>query len=266
MRFTQSLKIVMTFISVAFFSRCAFAYTSGNYPRLAQIPIPSQSLTLSQGEHPISYAIEQGMATYLLNQSELNANWQYLVPSANFSDDYLYRRITSNSLLRAVTPVIEDVICAEYRFRHRLEQSTHCTKMQNSHNSELEAMPFVSGQFTNSPAINDYEDRKQRISYEAYLPESTKSPLSTLEGSIHELGTFFGRFAPNNSLVLHLRLNFFALDGDGFRGSRINTKPISLWVVLPPAKELSRKPDQQIAAKFALERAQLLLIGKQRAW
>jgi len=261
----RTTKAILTTL-LGFISYFAQAYTSGNYPRLAQVTIPGEQTTFSQGNHPITYAVENSMAIPLLNQTALNADWQYVMPQNQFNSDYLYRRLNSMALVQAISPVIRDVVCAEYRFRHRQVSSSHCNSAVKQHNGPIEGMPFVSGSFTDSNAINDYDDRKNRLSYEAYLPSSQQYSLKTLEGSIHELGTFFGRFASNRSLVLTMRVNIYTIDRDGFRGAPLNRAPLQLWIVLPSAQKLSQQSHQAQAANYALKNAQLLIIGKRQAW
>ena len=261
----RTTKAILTTL-LGFISCFVQAYTSGNYPRLAQMKTPNQQITISQGNHPITYAVENSMAIPLLDQSALTADWQYIIPPSQFKNDYLYRRLNSNALVQAISPVIRDVVCAEYRFRHRHASSNHCSKSVKQHNGRVEGMPFVSGSFTENSAINDYNDRKNRVSYEAYLPSSKQFALNTLEGSIHELGTFFGRFASNRSLVITMRIKIYTIDRDGFRIAPLNRTPLLLWIVLPSAQKLSQQNSQNHAANYALENAQLLVLGKHRAW
>lgn len=246
-------------------SHTALAYQAGNYPDLAEIRAGSQTSSLNMSNHPIANAIEQSSAIPLLSHSALQTDWSLIVPQQQFSSDYLYRRLTPASLLQAITPVIRDFVCAEYRFRHRQLQSSHCNNTNNP-NSAVEGMPFVSGLFTNRDATYDYEDQNNRISYQATLPSASRHALQVLEGSVHELGTFFGGFASNNSLILNMRVNMYTLDKDGFRKSQLNRSAISLWIILPPAIEISRQSHQVQAANYALQEAKLLILGKQAVW
>ncbi|PIB13132.1 hypothetical protein DA093_24560 [Vibrio rotiferianus] len=258
----RSLHKLLLLLFIIGFTFPVSAYNAGNYPRLAYIKVPHSQQTYNQSNHPLTTAVEQSSAISINDRIAIASDWNLIMPQQAFEEGYIYRRLSASSLIHTLTPLISEFTCAEYRFRHRQQEASDCTKATSRKKGKIEGMPFVSGQYTMKSAINDYDDQRNRISYEAKLPASSEHSLDTIDGSVHELGTFFGRLASSDSLVLSIRLNVYTLDSNQLRDKKLNISPIVLFVVLPSAREISQQPNQIKASMFAVQQAKLLIIGR----
>ncbi|WP_261599248.1 hypothetical protein, partial [Marinomonas sp. BSi20414] len=132
----------------------------------------------------------------------------------------------------------------------------------NESSNRREAMPFVSGQFTTNRIDAFIDDQNNHVSFHAYLKSTNEKSLDSAFGSVHELGTFFGKLADRRSLVLSIDLQTYQLNANGFRGEKINKIPYTYFVILPKAVDIAKQSNQELAGRFSVEKAKLLILGK----
>lgn len=234
-------------------------YHAGNYPRFSNAIIWPSGESVSARANNVSRAIERADAIPLSETYRLKELSQYLFPSSVYGDSYLQNKLASDGFTQALGNVVKQFGCAEYRFRHDLPESTGCL---NGSSNQKEAMPFVSGQFTSNRIESFIDDQSNNINFHAYLKSTNERSLDSAFGSVHELGTFFGRLAGRQSLVLSIDLQTYQLNANGFRGDKINKKPYTYFLILPKATDISKQASQEEAGGFSKSRSRILILNK----
>lgn len=234
-------------------------YQGGNYPRFAYAQLFSSGESVSEKPNVLLTAIENGDAIPLHNLQDVKSSKSYLFPNLYFLSSYNADKLASQTFVDAMSKVVGEFACAEYRFRKGLAEKREC-KGYVADEDVSESMPFVSGQYTTSPIEVNADDRRNRVSFYAYLPSAEEKSLESAFGSVHELGTFFGRFAHRRSLILSISLQAYWLDSDNMRKDKINQDTVSYFVVLPKAVDIAAQPDESSAAQFAIKQAKLLIL------
>lgn len=238
-------------------------YESGSYPTLAQATLFSDHDTVVNQPNALSYAIEQGKAIALRFDATFQANSDVLFPKAIFPDAYWRQKAIHRTWVSNMQQLVAHFACAQYRYRHRLAQSTACyEKRRENIHTPYEAMPFVDEPYLSSSLEVNQDHPTQPVSYQMWLPSAAEVPLRSALGSVHQLGTFFGRLADQQSLVLTVRSHIYQLSDHKIRGNTLSAAPMPYFIILPSAQELAQQPNQQAAAAFALQQARILLVGK----
>ncbi|EHZ2899554.1 hypothetical protein M5225_001438 [Vibrio vulnificus] len=236
---------------------------SGSYPSLAQARLGTHDHTVSSEPNALLHAIEQGHAIPLKFDAQFKANSPYLFPSRLYQDEYWRQKAINVTWLKAMQQLVSEFACAEYRYRHRLIETQQCYQEQAKHQQQpKEGMPFFSGQFLQRTLEINQDNRFNQVSYQMWLPSGEQESLRSVLGSVHELGTFFGRLADHRSLVLSIRVNVYQLSNEGGRGDTLTRAPMLYFVLLPTAKALANQPTQREAALYAWQQARVILVGK----
>mgnify|MGYP001411125640 CR=1 FL=1 len=254
--------IILIFTTVLYAANVAAKdYQPGNYPRFSFSQLFTTGESVSEKPNIVLNAIEDGTSVDLKFNSSLISDKQYLFPANNFGSSYNVDKLVSQAFIRVMSDLVSEFACAEYRFRKRLPASHMCNGNAIDKNKR-EGMPFVSGQFVSNRLENHLDDRKNGVSFTAYLKSADESPLSSAFGSAHELGTFFGGFAHRRSIILSVNLEAYWWSADSQRTGKINKKPEVYFLVLPRAVDIANQKNQTSAAKYALDNARILVIGK----
>ncbi|WP_375748705.1 hypothetical protein [Vibrio sp. HN007] len=250
-------------VGLSLLSGSAFSadYQSGNYPRFSYAKLFSTGETVNEKPNIVLAAIENGDAIPLkYDQAFLSAK-NYLFPQKFYTDSYTVDRVANRQFVNAIASLVKEFACAEYRFRRRLPESDQCAGHVFDQNKK-EHMPFVSGRYLDSRMEQNADDKASRVSFYAYLPSGNETSLESAFGSVHELGTFFGRFAHRQSLILSVNIQAYWLDSDLFRKEKINESPLTYFIVLPKAIDISKQGSERAAAEFAVNNAQILILGR----
>lgn len=157
--------------------------------------------------------------------------------------------------------LVSEFACAEYRFRNSLPEADRCDGLPIDR-LKKEHMPFVSGQYVSNRLETHLDDTKHGVSFSIYLKSTDEVPLRSAFGSVHELGSFFGRFADRRSLVLSVYLDAYWWNAHSQRTAKINNRSEVFFLILPRAVEIARKKTQKEAARFAVDNTRILLITK----
>ena len=251
-----AIVVSLTFVSQGL---SAQSYHAGNYPRFSNAIIWPSGESVSARANNVSRAIERADVIPLSYTDRLKGFSQYVFPHSVYGDSYIQHKLTSEAFIQVLSNVVKQFGCAEYRFRHDLPESTGCS---NESSNRREAMPFVSGQFTTNRIDAFIDDQNNHVSFHAYLKSTNEKSLDSAFGSVHELGTFFGKLADRRSLVLSIDIQAYQLDSNGFRGDKINKSPYTYFLILPKAIDIAKQANQEAAGNFAVENAQLLILGK----
>lgn len=259
------LAIFLSYVSIVaglLVSSLAYAssYQPGNYPRFSYATISPSGERVSDGKNLILRAIENNHTIPLKYDAQFKSTSHYIFPDGLYGGRYNSERASSKTFVDVISKAISEFSCAEYRFRHRLAETPQCNGYVLDEQKK-EHMPFVSGQFTRNRIESNLDNPRNNFSYQAYLKSSQEKELESAFGSVHELGTFFGRMARSNSLVLSIDVNIYRLDANANRSEPINTRPITYFIILPSAVEISRQKSQRAAANFAISNARLLILG-----
>ncbi|MBJ7556678.1 hypothetical protein [Marinomonas spartinae] len=261
--FIDSFKKLSVIIGVllAFFSYeiKAESYHSGNYPRFSNAILWPSGESVSAKPSNVSRAIEKATMIPLAYTSNIKDMEQYLFPKSVYGGLYMQNKLASHGFVQVLSNVVKQFGCAEYRFRHDLPKSTGC---QNGSSSHKEAMPFVSGQFTTKRIESVADDKHSGVSFYAYLKSTDEKSLKSAFGSVHELGTFFGKAPDRHSLVLSVDLQAFQLNSNMFRGKKINQYAYTYFLILPKAIDIARQANQEAAGAFSVKHARLVVLGK----
>lgn len=237
----------------------AESYHPGNYPRFSDAILWPSGESVSAKPSNVSRAIEKASTIPLEYTGSIKGMKQYLFPKSAYGDLYLQNKLASRGFIEALTDVVKQFGCAEYRFRHDLPESTGC---QNGSSNHKEAMPFISGQFTTNRIEAVIEDQNSGVSYYAYLKSTDEKSLKSAFGSAHELGTFFGKAADRRSLVLSIDLQAFQLNTNMFRGEKINQYAYTYFLILPKAVDIARQANQDAAGEFSVRNSKILILGR----
>ncbi|MEF1200420.1 hypothetical protein QTO12_07680 [Vibrio owensii] len=257
-RKTQMLKVILLAASILF-TIDSHAYVSGNYPRLATMRIGEPQQLVSSSNNMISYAIENGKSVSL-EYNQIKSMTPYIFRKEYF-DSYIGKKLNNPTFVKGLQAIVNEFACAEYRFRHRMPQSDSCSGyVGDKYNKEK--MPFVDGQFKSFRLEQHIDNKRDGISYQFYLPSASEKTLDSIWGAVHELGSFFGRTFERRQLVLSVYMQAYPLNENGFRDrTPFYDKPITFFIVLPSATEISRQNNQTRAGHFAADKAQLLILG-----
>ena len=252
------LSIFLGFLVIINTSHAA-EYQQGSYPRFAQAQLFTTGESVSEKPNVVLNAIENGDAIDLRYDGVFKSAKQLIFPQQEFGSSYNIDRLASAGFIDTLSDVVSNFACAEYRFRKHLPEKKSCNAYVTDRDI-VEHMPFVSGQYTKSRIEANVDDKKNRISFYAFLPSTEEYSLDSAFGSVHELGTFFGRFADRNSLILSVHLQTYWLDSNDLRKEKINAKPSVYFIVLPKAVDIAKQSDEKAAAKYALANAKLLIL------
>lgn len=236
----------------------AESYHPGNYPRFSDAILWPSGESVSAKPSNVSRAIEKASTIPLEYTNSIKGMKQYLFPKSVYGDSYIQEKLASRAFSQAISNVVKQFACAEYRFRHDLPESTGC---QNASSNQKEAMPFVSGQFTTNRIEAVIDDQNSGISFYAHLKSTDEKSLKSAFGSVHELGTFFGKAADRRSLVLSIDLQVFQLINK-FRGEKINQSAYTYFLILPKAVDIARQANQESAGEFSIRNSKILILGR----
>lgn len=237
----------------------AESYQLGNYPRFSNAQLFATGESVSDKPNFVLDAIEAGKSVDLKYNSSLIAVKRYLFPSSNFGPSYNADKLASRAFVEAMSNLVSEFACAEYRFRNRLPTTDRCNGYVADRNNK-EHMPFVSGQFVSNRLETHLDDRKNGVSFSVYLKSTDEVPLSSAFGSVHEFGHFFGRLADRRSLILSVNLEAYWWNIDHQRKGQINKNTEVYFLVLPKALDIAKQKDQEYAANFAISNAKILVI------
>lgn len=253
----NTIKATLISIAALLFSTYATAYINGDYPRLAETMVNGKML--AAGNSKLTNAIEKGSTVPLVFDSRFKSLSSTLFPAPYF-DSYTAQKLNRAGFVNGLRHLVKQFSCSEYRFRHGLKQAGACNGF-TSESEYLEQMPFVSGLYTNQRLEYHLDDKGNGISYHFYLESSSAVGLDSLLGSVHQLGSFFGRQFDRRQLQLAIRVITYKLDSNGNRSSApIYDKPLSYLVILPTSMQIYRQADQSRAGHYAADQARLLIL------
>ncbi|WCE32275.1 hypothetical protein [Vibrio sp. SCSIO 43137] len=251
------IKTTLISIVAMLLSAHAVAYTNGDYPRLAETIVDGKML--SAGNSKLTNAIEKGNAIPLIFDSQFNSLTSTLFPAPYF-DSYMAQKLNGEGFVAGLRHLVEQFACSEYRFRHGLKQSDRCNGY-TTESADREPMPFVGGIYVDRRMEYHLDDKQSGISYYFYLENSAAVGLDKLLGSVHQLGSFFGRQFDRRQLQLAIRVMAYQLDNNGNRSSApVYNKPLSYLVILPTSQQIYKQANQTQAARFAAGQARLLIL------
>ena len=253
---TVSIIVLFLFVSQGLNAQ---SYHPGNYPRFSDAILWPSGESVSAKPSNVSRAIEKASTIPLEYTNSIKGMKQYLFPKSAYGDLYFQEKLASRGFIEALSDVVRQFACAEYRFRHDLPESTGC---QNASSNQKEAMPFISGQFTTNRIEAVIDDQNSGISFYAYLKSTDEKRLKSAFGSVHELGTFFGKAADRRSLVLSIDLQAFQLNTNMFRGEKINQYAYTYFLILPKAVDIARQANQEAAGEFSVRKSKILILEK----
>ncbi|USD67848.1 hypothetical protein [Vibrio sp. SCSIO 43136] len=236
----------------------SFAFQSGNYPTLAYSKLPDGQKVV-MGDNVIAAAIENKQVQPLQYTAEYKQTLKSIFSEVYKKDDYLATRLESRSLFELTQKMLSEVVCSEYRFRHSLPMQQGCTG-QVFDDTLRQPMPFISGPLFEQGLTLHKDDPAQSVSFQLRLSSGIEAPLTSTFGAIHELGPFFGGLARSDNLVLSVRMKAYTLDSDKMRSQAIYPNELIFFVLLPTARELTAQASMRDAARYALQRAQLLVL------
>ncbi|AUL98725.1 hypothetical protein [Vibrio vulnificus] len=239
-----------------FSSVSSLSYAFGDYPRLSL-------LLMNDNSHYgvlLKDAIESSrFISVQCNKAFKSAIVGLLLPS-NKHSKYEQSKLDCRTLLKAINSVSSTFTCSLYRYRNKKIESSGC----NGYSSDreiLERMPFVDGQYVDNNIEANIDDKINNYSYQVYLENSNSTPLTDILGSVHELGTFFGRPPERRSLILTIKLNIYLISNNDWRVSPpINPEPIPLKLLIPSPLNISKMKDELDASRYVRESSLLISI------
>jgi hypothetical protein len=251
--------LCILFLSSAF--NCVTAYQTGNYPELAYAKLFSDGTNVSDKPNSVLNAIENGNAIPLKFGAEFKAMQELIFPQQYYGERYIQKKLNSAKFIETLAEVVKEFSCAEYRFRHQLPEKSNCNGYIVN-NRKKEHMPFVSGRYMTNRIEANRDDHRNRISFQAYLESSKEKSLESAFGSVHELGSFFGRLADRRSLVLSVQVQTFWLNTNQQREKPMLSEPLTYFLILPKAVDIAQQKSESAAASYALANTRLLILGK----
>lgn len=259
----RPLKLLCSLFLVSF---CSLSYAenfqSGNYPRFSYATLFSSGEKVNEKPNVVLNAIENGNALPLRFDSTFKGAKKYIFPVKYFGSSYNIDKLMSAKFVSALSDLVGDFACAEYRFRKDLAEAQGCNGYTID-SDKKEHMPFVSGQYKKNRLEVNLDDKKNRVSFYAYLASGQEIGLDSAFGSVHELGTFFGKLANRRSLMLSINLQAYWLDSDYFRKEKINANTLTYFLILPKAVDIAKQESEMAAANYAVKNARLLILGQQ---
>ncbi|ELM6647415.1 hypothetical protein Q2Y22_001289 [Vibrio vulnificus] len=235
-------------------------YQSGNYPRFAQAQLFSTGESVTDKPNVVEQAIEEGASVALKYNKTFIGAKNLLFPSNYFGSSYNANKLATKAFVDVLSSVVSNFTCAEYRFRKRMPESDGCNGYVVD-NDILEGMPFVSGQYVTNRLEAHIDDKRNGVSFTAYLKSAEEKPLNFALGSVHELGTFFGGFADRRSLVLSLHLEAYWWSPEKQRMGRINQEPFVYFLVLPRSVDIARNDSERSSANYSLRETKILIVN-----
>ncbi|GLO64044.1 hypothetical protein MACH09_45520 [Vibrio sp. MACH09] len=252
------LKFIFLLVFTCGISTNVSAYANGDYFSFSETKI--DGTMISSSNNIISNAIENDNSINLKFTPKFQKLTKQLFPS-KYIDSYIAQKLNNADFVKGMDGLIAKFACTEYRFRHRQPESNECDGYIISSNN-LEKMPFVSGTYKNSRMEYHIDSKINNVGYYFYLESSDVVPLDRFSGSVHQLGTFFGRKFNRKQLQLSIRLIMYNLDDSGSRKAQpIYTNPLIYFVILPTSTQIYKQSNQLLAGNYASRNAKLLVLS-----